>query len=350
LVSAVVIVVLVAAGLGAVLLGVGRGGNRGSKDTSGGLPAALAGEHLFFAEPARTGVYRADGSMLSDLQAVSGEGETPLVSGDGMVVYIHSGQAYRINATGPLGAPPVVVGPATSIFPALGGAVGIESGPQGGPQRVQYMAAGGTFPMPGAGPTDLPPGVMAVAQLADGLLVETYSDVNNQFGPNPVLALSRLEGRSTLPLGTASGVIDTHSTTAAWVTCPTNPPADCSLRLVDTATGRNRPVAAPAGYSGYGGGGAFSADGKSLAVFVSTYDRYGGTVLHLAVINTATASAVVIGPALPVGTPAGTAAWSRDGKWLFFGAAGDGTLYAERTDFGELYILPLPTSVAVTGL
>jgi hypothetical protein len=109
-------------------------------------------------------------------------------------------------------------------------------------------------------------------------------------------------------------------------------------------------VAAPAGSGGYAEGGAFSADGKFLAVFASTHDRYGGTVLHLAVISTATASPVVIGPALVVGTPAGTAVWSRDGKWLFFGAAVDGTFYAERTDLGKLYTLPLPTSTAVTSL
>ena len=345
--------VLVAVGLiAAVVLRPGSVGNHSPAGSIGGLPAALAAEHLFFAEPARTGVYRADGSLVSNFQTRSGEGAVPVVSGEGEVVYVHAGEAYRISRPGSPGATPVAVGPAESVFPALGGAVGIESGQIGGVQYVEYMAAGGTFPTPGTRRLELPPGTTAVAQIPDGLLTTTTSYLQYQIGQSPVLGLSRMEVHSTRSLGTASAVIDVHANAAALVTCRLDRPADCALRLVDAASGQTRVVAVPPGFAGYAEGGAFSPDGKRLAAFVSTEDRYGGTVLHLAMVRTDTATVAVIGPPLVVGTPAGTAVWSPDGRWLYFGAEVDGTLYATATATatGRVWTLPLPTSTAVAGL
>jgi hypothetical protein len=312
------------------------------------LPAGLAAERLFFAEPVQTGFYQANGDVVTKFPRTRGAGDQPIVSGDGAVVYIHGRDAYRTS--GENATHLVNLGGASWIFPAEHGAIGIESGGDGTPASVEFMAADGAIPEPGTTKVELPPDVTAIAQVPDGLLV-TRGDIWSHY-PTPLghVRLSIIKPHGTIALGDATAVTGTYGASVAWTTCRSS---RCSLHLVNTTTGHTRILRPPAGYRGYAHGGAFSPDGSLLATFVPSKSRYGFNVIHLVVIRVRTGKVSVIGPGLFAG-PAhlGAASWSADGHWLYFGGL-DGTLDAEQVTAagpqGRSWSLPLYTSFAVTG-
>jgi hypothetical protein len=313
----------------------------------GSLPADLAAERLFVAEPNRTGIYRAGGALISPAGGVTGAGypSRPLVSGQGLVVYIHDGQAYRLPVSG--ATHPQRIGAADAIFPVEGGAIGLEAGGHLYPGLVEYMAADGTVAESGTGSTQLPAGATALARLSDGLLIQSAPDPTTG-----VFQVSLVGAHATAVLGSATAVIGTHGTAVAWTSCPIGPTA-CSLLLVDTATAARQVIAPPAGYRGFAEGGGFSPDGSLLAAFVPASNASGQPSLRLVVIRTTSGAATIVGPPLTVGESIGSAAWSADGHWLYFGGL-TGALYAEHTTtsgpLGNPWTLPVPTSYAIAGL
>ena len=309
------------------------------------LPADLVAERLFIAEPNRTGIYGADGTVVNPINGITADGypNQPVVSGSGLVVYVHGGQAYQIPGAGRNA--PHHLGAADRVFPASGGAVGLYVGGPLGPGYVEYMSVDGVVPEPRTGSTQLPVGVTAVARLTDGLLTQS-----SPLPPSGTVEVSLTRTGSTTVLGVANAVIGTHATTVAWTSCLAGP-MTCSLLLVDTVTVSRQVILPPPGYPDWAQGGGFSPDGSLLAAFVAT--TANPLVLRLAVIRVSTRQATVIGPPLTVGEQIGSATWSADGRYLFFGGL-TGNLHAERTGptgpIGQPWTLPLPTSYAITGL
>jgi hypothetical protein len=317
------------------------------------LPPGLASERLFFAEPVRTGLYRADGSMITNLTDSAGIGYPlePLVSGRGVVVYIHGDYAYR---TDPHNRHRVVrLAPATWIFPAEHGAIGIESGGFDSPASVAYMAADGTFPELGTPSVVVAPGITAVAQVPRGLIVAAGATLEELLNQVTHVRLSLIEAHSTVSLGMATSVVGVYGATAALVNCPSRGLASCALRLVNTTTHRVRSIRPPPGYVGFAQGGGFSPNGKLLATFVPSPGPDGSSVLHLAVMRLSTGTTTVVGPSLIAAQElVGDATWSADGHWVYFGSL-SGTLDAEKMTrtgpAGNPWTLPLTTSFAVIG-
>jgi hypothetical protein len=307
-----------------------------------GLPAALAREKLFIADPGRTGIFRADGTEVEVIRDLTADGypSRAVESGSGLVVYVHQGEAYMVPSTGERA--PVEVGVADSVFPASDGAVGLFVNGPPGRGFVQFMSAGGQLPEHGTGSMELA-GVTPLARLPAGLLIEST--------PRSTLGTFQLAVRgaqNNAVLGAATQVIDIHATSVAWLSC-VSIPTTCSLVVDDTSSDVNQVIPPPPGYPGYAPGGAFSPEGTTLATFVVA----GPHSVRLAVINTAIGHATLIGPPLLVEDAVGTATWSADGQWLYYG--GDtGGLYAQHIEkgrpIGRQWRLPIQTSNTVTGL
>lgn len=319
---------------GAGLLIAAYGGNKP------GLPAALAREELFIADPGRTGIFRADGSVVEAIRNFSADGypSRAVDSGSGLVVYVHQGQAYMVASKG--GKPPVRVGAADSVFPANDGAVGLFVGGPAGPGFVEYLAADGQLPEPGTDSTELAIGFTPVARLPSGLLVEST--------PRSRLDTFQLEVmgiHTTEILGAATQVLDIHANNVAWLSCASIPPT-CSLLVEDTSSNEHQVISTPPGYTGYTSGGAYSPDGRFLATFVLS----GRGALGLEVVDVATGTATLI---RGVQGSTGTAAWSADGQWLYYGG-NTGDLYAQGMrdgqPIGRQWRLPIQTSQTVSGL
>jgi hypothetical protein len=319
----------------------------------GRLPGALASERLCFADPTKTGLYRADGQKLTDLTMTPGEGYplVPLVSSRGVVVYIHGDYAYR---TDPRNRRRVVqLAPASWIFPAEHGAIGIESGGEEGPASVTYMAANGAFPERGTPSVILAPGITAIAQVPSGLIVAAGATLAELLNQVTRVTLSLIEAHTTVNLGTATSVLGISGPTLALVTCPSRGMSSCVLRLVNTTTQRVRTIRPPPGYSGFAQGGGFAPNGKLLATFVPSPGGDRSTVLHLALIRLSTGVATVGRLRLAARDElVGDATWSADGHWLYFGSL-SGPLDAQQVSgsgpSGSPWTLPLTASLAVIG-
>jgi hypothetical protein len=305
-----------------------------------GLPAALARERLFIADPGRTGIFRADGTVVEALRDLTADGypRRGVRSGSGLVVYVHQGEAYMVPSAG--GKTPVQVGAANSVFPVNGGGVGLFVGGPAGRGFVEFMSSDGQLPESGTGSTELALGLIPLARLPTGLLLEPTA--RSALG---TFQLEVMGGHSTEVLGGATEVIDIHGSSVAWLSCTSIPPS-CSLEVNETSSDVQEVIPPPRGYTGYAPGGAFSPDGTLLAAFVLR----GPGQLGLEVANAVSGAVTLVGQ---VHGATGTAAWSADGQWLYYG--GDtGDLYAQRVLGGELsgppWRLPIPTSRNVTGL
>jgi hypothetical protein len=323
---------------------VGTGESGGSRAA---LPADLVAERLFIADPARTGVFRADGTPVDLVHDLPGEGYPSLAieSGSGLVVFVHDAQAYEVPSLGV--SPPERVGDADQIFPADKGAVGLFVGGPLGPGFVEYMSFDGVVPEPGTGSSQLSSGTVPVARLPDGLLVRTPSQ-----SPNGPFQLTLMSNRGTEQLGLADQMIGTSGTEVAWLSCA-SVPKSCTLVLDDTATDERQVIEPPTGYSTFVPGGGFSPDGRLLAAFAASSTAADKGTLRLTTVSTVGGRGSVIGPKLKAGPSGGTAAWSQDGRWLYFGGA-SGYLYAQRLGVpigpSGPFRLPIRSSYAVTGL
>jgi hypothetical protein len=199
----------------------------------------------------------------------------------------------------------------------------------GGPWQVPtgYELSGKDFGLPGRA-------------VAGGLLVQT-ADNNSDH----TFAIWNPRTNSLRAIGhNRWGVIDTYTAPGAstsliaWIRSGCATPG-CSIALTDTATGRTLDVPAPAGHYGYFYGGAFSPDGRHLAVFASTVAKPVDPAVDLTIVDTATAKATLVQHAhLSVGEPDATADWSPSGDWVFFSSFGD--VFAYRT--GTTSAVPLP--------
>jgi hypothetical protein len=339
--------------------------NEGTPPAPAALPGELAAERLFFAEPGRTGLYQSDGVQLSDIR-VSGAGFPlqPLVSGLGVAVFIHGDDAYRTSLGA--AAPAIKLGPARWIFPGRNGTIGIQSGTATGPSTVQYMAADGDFPATEK-KTFLPAGEMVIAQVPLGLVVIKGADLAAPISQVDQLRVSLVmeadESASQMQatgfqhlapelLGSATDVIGVYGSTVAWVRCPADGSVNCSLYLVNTTNLYTRVIPKPATSIGFAQGGSASPNGRLLATFVRTGTSGTNPLIRLEVYNLTTGALTAVGAPLSAAAPQGTATWSTDGHYLYFGSL-QGPLYAEPTSAigtsAQAVTLPLTTSFAVAG-
>ncbi len=300
----------------------------------------VAKRQLFYAEPDQTLMVRGDGRIVvRSFANVEGDGypARPLTTADGAALFIHGHQAYRVGPGANTARP---VGPADRLIPADGGEVGLlVNGVGSGSGSVTYV--GGR-----AAPSEpLPRDTTPIARLVTGLLV-LGGDGHLRFAG----------GARSLDLGPVDSILGTFVATVAWTShdgCAPFPPLiGCPLHLSETGSGQERALLPPVGYRGFAGGGGFSPDGSHLAAFV-----FAGTEAAPAVrpvlITTRTGDIQLLGPVLSVGEPLGSAAWSPDGRWLFFCGL-SGPMYAQpvgaRGGAGPAVALPLPASYAFVAL
>jgi hypothetical protein len=333
------------------------------------LPAALADERLFFADPGRTGLYQSDGVDLGNVK-VEGTGYPlePLVSSLGIVVFIHDEDAFRTSVDA--SAPAVELGGASWIFPGRNGTIGVQSKAPGGRSIVRYMAADGAYSRRGPA-TVLPAGDTAIAQVPLGLVVAHGANLALAFNQLAHLQISLLmpakraaggdgftavppadELSSTESLGEGTAIIGVHRATVAWIRCPRDLSVDCSLHIVNTTTLSTQVVRYPADSSGFAQGGGFSPNGTLLATFVRTGVPDGASLVHAEVYDLASGLLTPIGPGLLAAELTGSGTWSADGRYLYFGGL-LGSLYAEPTiaigTSRAPWKLPIATSYSVVG-
>jgi hypothetical protein len=267
-------------------------------------------------------------------------------------VYIHGDFAYRSTVSA--SATPTEVTRAQVVFPGLHGTVGLESDPSTPSPSVEYLTSTGSLPPPGSPAFAVPSGTMVVAQVPEGLLVESGGDGPAISSFTPIELEVDAAGRSR-SLGDVSAVIAVHDATVAVAVCTTGSDTSCSLRLINTTTGATRTIAAPRGFDGYApAGGTFSPGGDELAVFVASVDTFGGAHLHLTLIDTHTSAVTAMLQAATIyDSGVADSTWSRDGRWLFFGSSED-PLYAQRVlggrPLGQPIALPFTATSAVAGL
>jgi hypothetical protein len=140
-------------------------------------------------------------------------------------------------------------------------------------------------------------------------------------------------------------VIDVHadpgtgSDVLAWTDCPTGS-FPCSLVLAAGGVER-RTIDPPVDGNGFYAGGAFSPDGTTLAVTLSTSPGTVDPTAALALVDVQSGRVEVVdGSQFGVGEPYGYAAWSPDGTTVFF--TGDAGVRSYRPADRQLTDLPLP--------
>jgi hypothetical protein len=328
------------------------------------LPIELAAERLFFAEPGRTGLYQSDGLELNSIGlSAAGYPLQPLVSGLGVVVFIHDNAAYRTSLDAQ--APVTELSPATWIFPGRNGSIGIQNSLGPGPSTIRYMDADGEWAR--GHETVLPAKETALAQLPLGLVVARGANLAMPTDRIDHLEVSLLlQGKRSASqmqatgfepwppefLGAATAILGVHGSTVAWIRCPDDKTVNCSLYLVNTTNLVTSVVQEPRDSVGFAQGGGFSPDGRLLATFVRSGISDGGTVLQLEVYNLASGTLTPVGSPVVVLEPDGTATWSSDGRFLYFGGL-LGRLYAEPSSAigtpDKPVTLPLTTSFSVVG-
>jgi hypothetical protein len=176
------------------------------------------------------------------------------------------------------------------------------------------------------------PGGFSIA-LANGILVQSSDDL--AIGHPPVLAvwnqasgqvkvLGRVVGVSPGPgLGNAIGAYTPPGagySLLAWMPASCAFPVSCPIRITNTATLSSRTLRSPLPY-GFALGGAFSPDGRQLAVFVNRSPGTGGGTAAVAIVSTGTgALRMVPGTRLPIGEDIAWARWLPGGQQLITAA------------------------------
>jgi len=109
-----------------------------------------------------------------------------------------------------------------------------------------------------------------------------------------------------------------RSSLVAWNPASCGTSESCTLKITNTANYSSRVVASPTGHFLWGG--AFSPDGRLLAVFANAGDTHGDPTAQLAIVNTQSGSLkLVSGVSVYVGESVHWAQWLPDGRHLITG-------------------------------
>lgn len=319
------LVLVTAAGLAWPRHQSGAGGHRGPAVGPAAAPAG-PGPLLAWADDSGQLVI---GNLVSFTARAVAEADVapsaPLVSSGGRIFWVKESGGYVDG-----GFWPQVV---EELDPATGRSTDIGPGeyafPSADGRRLYIAQTDSTlaeFPAgaPGlAAPRDLPagwylPGGSGVA-VAGGVVVQSADDLALAH-PADLAVWNPRTGRLT-PIGRAVGVAAAYTppgagySLLAWMPAGCRIPA-CPITITNTATLSSRTVRSPLRY-GFVLGGAFSPDGRQLAVFANDRARAGGQPAELAIISTVT-GIVRLDPAvrMTVGEDADWIRWLPDGTRL----------------------------------
>jgi hypothetical protein len=227
-----------------------------------------------------------------------------------------------------------VAGPGEGIFPSSSG-------------RQLYLPQidnASLLQIPAAAPgparlLTLPPGwyLPAGAGMAvgDGIVVQSRPELSLRHPPlvaiwhsdtGKVSVLGRSVGASLgpgalisayTPPGSAGGLL-------AWMPADCRYPAGCPVRITSTAAQASRSLASRTLRSplpwGFALGGAFSPDGRQLAVFVNRGPGHGGGLVQLAIASTSSGALhLVPGARLRIGEDVAWVRWLPGGRQLIAG-------------------------------
>jgi hypothetical protein len=260
------------------------------------------------------------------------ETDRGLVQRDGVVVAVRGGVAYA--ATGQPGRPATRLGPASfALASADPREVWLveETGDPDRWFRVRELAVGRVRSGTSASARGtLPLGRRPVAAAPGGLLLDV-------IGPGGGLAVwDPRTGRLRHRFDTSSPVtvVAVSGRLVAWV-------EESTLHLGDLASGHQRMVAAPADSDGFAPAGAFSPDGRLLAVVT----RVGLTTrpaLALVTVDRASAVRIQGSEGALADRCAPCLAWTAAGDWVFFNRLGPGFgIGAYRLDRTRAVTIPL---------
>jgi hypothetical protein len=270
----------------------------GPEVNAGYLPLLRAGDRVYWVDPAGTFV--------------------PALGHWSQIVQ------YLDLSTGAVGT----AGPGQTVFAAPDRRTLFMAQSLGG--MTQMRAAGGAgrqFALPrgwylpgGDGLPDLVPGEGIAT--ANGVIVQ--STEHSQWRPHligvwsPGTRAVRVLGRALTVIGAYTGRAAGYSL-VAWLPAGCEDSGSCPLKITNTATGSTLTVRGPLG-RGFTAGGAFSADGGQLAVFVRS-----GQTARLALVDPVTgALRLARGVELRLGVDYCGAYWLPDGRLVV--AAGNGFL------------------------
>lgn len=309
-----------------------------------GLPATLARERLLLSRPGYLGEFTARGTLVGQVP-VPGTG-TPRFVAHGSTVAFASGGSVFIDDLGHPEHPARLSG--TAVFSGPHGSIGVV-GSDGKVRNVDYVDAGGHRVDESTAPEGLPAGVSALAGLPAGVLGAFPVVAPTAFVDfEPAVRLGLYTTGPVLGIGTVSAVVAVSDRAIATVAC-SGDGSDCHLAVVDPENRRSRLIAFPAGYRAFAPvEGAFSPDGRTLAAFVISPGADGDSDVRAMLIDVATGRAQPAGPALPVAALSTQAAWSGDGRWLYFQVTG-GPVLAQEVRKGEPYGSVWPLRLTVSG-
>jgi hypothetical protein len=159
--------------------------------------------------------------------------------------------------------------------------------------------------------------------VADGILVESAT---NQQGTAPsTLAIWNPSTGRVRAMGKVWNVIGTYTppggrrSLVAWLPANCLADSNCSLRITDTSNLSYRSVANPLGF-GFDSGGAFSPDGRQLAVFANFNDRKVSQATQLGMVDTRSGTLHMVPAAtIGIGDPVAWAQWLPEGTHLIAG-------------------------------
>jgi hypothetical protein len=169
----------------------------------------------------------------------------------------------------------------------------------------------------------LPPGWYLPAgfgvAVVNGILVQSTADAGT--GLSSVLAVWNPRSGRVKVLGRGFGAYsEAGSSVLAWMPASCRFPMNCPITITNTVTLASRTLRSPLRY-GFALGGAFSPDGRQLAVFVNTTLGAGGGQAELAIVSIKTGGLRLVPEVrLRLGQDIAWARWMPDGKQLIAGS------------------------------
>lgn len=165
------------------------------------------------------------------------------------------------------------------------------------------------------------PSHSSMSEVLDGRVILERSDRSR---PDHEIAVWTPESGDLRSIGRARWVVDATMypdgrPKVAWVgaDCPVGD-GGCLVTVTDLDTMENRVALAPSG--GFIGGGAFSPDGRSLALFSSSKAQ----AAQVAIVDTATMAVRVLdGTAVSTGESFGSATWTLDDRSVIYHGLGE---------------------------
>jgi hypothetical protein len=155
--------------------------------------------------------------------------------------------------------------------------------------------------------------------VVNGILVQSTADAGT--GLSSVLAVWNPRSGRVKVLGRGFGAYsEAGSSELAWMPASCRFPMNCPITITNTVTLASRTLRSPLRY-GFALGGAFSPDGRQLAVFVNTTLGAGGGQAELAIVSIKTGGLRLVPEVrLRLGQDIAWARWMPDGKQLIAGS------------------------------